>query len=162
MKAYDPRNKQAGYRFLSFPVSWLETRPFVKLSSETFGIFVRLYLLAGRYNQDGELVDEQGPLDIPDIALSLRCSQDELEKAVKQLSDCGLITLEYEKYWRISSFMDEQVNLNQLREEARERQAKHRSKDAEREQKPELEQRFRYRRRVRGRGRGRESQGCHA
>lgn len=132
MRANDPRIAKRGYTFISIPVSWLEERPHNTLSHETLGVYVRLYLLAGRFNRSGMLEDEKGILEVSDLAYVLRCSVDELNKALQLLESYGLLT-RLGKGWGLDTFTSEQVNLNELREEWRKRQAKKRKNDKEQE-----------------------------
>src|SRR5512134_3979586 len=109
-----------GYTYVSFPVSWLDDRTVGQLSHEAMGAYLRLYLLAGRYNQAGALVDERGALELSDLAYLLRCSQNELQRIMELLELRGLMR-NVNGAWCVVAFTDEQIDLNERREQARAR-----------------------------------------
>lgn len=121
-----------GYLYISCPVAWLDDRIYASLPFEAKGLYLDLYLLAGRYNKAGALVDDHGALEVNDIAYLLRCDQTHLSKILELLKLRGLVDLS-DGVWTVTAFTKEQVDLNERREEWRKKKRDYRSNKRESE-----------------------------
>lgn len=142
----DNRKRKGGYMYIAVYVSWLEDRPMSQIPLVALGAYLRLYLLAARFNKAGKLIDRSGPLNIEDFAFTFRCDEQEIQEAIEVLEYAGLLERDGEA-WYIPSFTEEQIDLDERREKWRETQSMRRKKkhgftpgqEPEEEQKEELD-----------------------
>ncbi len=120
------REKQ-NYPWLKMYVDLLTNSAFMRLNNATAGIFLKLYLLAGRCNAGG-LLGGDDVYTLDGIAWHLRENEASLAEAMQELINAGFVTEEGGGY-AIVRFLEEQGPGEETnRAQWRARQAKRRAK----------------------------------
>jgi hypothetical protein len=122
------QNQLPNYTWIKFPIGNLNDIDFMGVSDSSLGIYVKLYLLAGRADAGGLLCSDIRVLNAKELAWYLRDDPGIVETAIDELISAGLITQNNGEY-RITKFMLEQgPGDNGKREGWRQRQREHRER----------------------------------
>lgn len=131
------KEKLPNYSWIKFWIQSLEDPELMSLPDVTIGLYLKLYLMAGRADSGGLLRNRQKVFSLADIAWSLHSQVETLKAGIDQLVSVGLISAE-DGGFSITRFIQEQgPGAEKKREEWREQQKKHRSGLKELEPEPE-------------------------
>ena len=121
------RKKLANYTWIQVRIDNLDDPDFMRLPGETAGVYIKLYLMAGRADSGGLICNSHKIYSVSDIAFALRMDAAKFGEVLTELEAAGLMARDGEG-WKVARFMDEQgPGEEPKRAEWRERQAKHRS-----------------------------------
>lgn len=120
---------QPNYRWIKYPISYLDDPDFMQLSDGAKGTFLTLYLLAGRSDAEGLLCSESKVFTLKDLTWILHTQLDILSVAVDELLQAGFMRRDEKGGYWIIRFLEEQGPADDKdRLKWRERQAAHRAK----------------------------------
>ncbi|MEW6649422.1 MAG: phage replisome organizer N-terminal domain-containing protein [Chloroflexota bacterium] len=120
--------KLPNYTWIKAYIDWLSDVDFMRLADNVVGIFLKLYLIAGRGDAEGLLANANRALTASDVAFVLHRSEDEIRAALETLIEAGLVVQEPDGL-RIARFLTEQgPGLDEKRAAWREQQQRHREK----------------------------------
>lgn len=121
------RKKLANYTWIQVRIDNLDDPDFMRLSGESAGVYIKLYLMAGRADSGGLICNSHKIYSVSDIAFALRMDAAIFGDVLTELEAAGLMARDGEG-WKVVRFMDEQgPGEEPRRAEWRERQAKHRN-----------------------------------
>ncbi len=127
--------------WLKLHTKYLGEPSLFRVSDRARARYFMLYMAAAVLDGDGAVYDGDGvlPAVFDDLAWRLRCSVDELTADLRELAAAGLVAQAGE-FWRLVRYTEEQVNMKEVRQQARQRVTKYRDKNrAEQEIETERE-----------------------
>ncbi len=129
--------------WIKLHTSLLEEPSLFRVSDRAGKRYFMIYILAGRLDTGKAKADGTIQEPLEDLAFHLRCSPEELTADLKELVKVGLVAQAGE-FWKIVRFREEQPDMAKVREQFRERQARHRGsrkkQNQNEEQEPEPEE----------------------
>lgn len=90
---YSQRKSSRGYVWLKLFTDLLDEPTFMRLADQAKAVYFEVYLLAGKSDAFGLVTVSDKPATVQDIAWILHRSVTDLEKALYELDDAGLVEL---------------------------------------------------------------------
>lgn len=91
---YTPRDTSKGYSWLKFRTDLIDDSKYFRMSDTARALYFELYLLAGKSDAGGLIMDGENPATILTIAWILRRAEDEVAAAIEELEKLDWIQLE--------------------------------------------------------------------